>query len=188
MPDAQGDLWDGLRVDAGWFHTLRSMILDGTAGKMGGTAWLVYTVLKCHANLDSGLSFPSRERIADLVDMSLVTVSAATAKLVEMGLVESFQVGRSKRYRLVEKMPLHDKEGAVLATAEATYVPKKFKAMLDEVKAYCQAGVLPGKHISITFNLALVTGEHATVNFNNITVSDKASMAELERRLRLLND
>lgn len=181
----QGTLWDGLSVDAGWFHMLRGMILDGTAGDMGGTAFLVYNVLKCHANLDSGLSFPSQERIAELVKVTTVTVAAATSKLVGMGLVEEFKMGRSKRYRLIEKLPLKSKEGDVLATADSTYVPKQFKQMLDDVKAYCASGLAPGKQVTI--NIVLMTGQYATAKFNEITVNSPELAEALAKRLRLVN-
>lgn len=183
----QAELWEDLRVEAGWYHTLRGMIFDGTAGRMGGTAFLVYNVLKAHANLDSGVSFPSQERIAELVHMTTETVGAATRKLSEMGLVEEFKQGRSKRYRIIERIPLTDQEGVVIATAETQYIPKQFREMLDQVKAYAVAGILPGKQITINVNLTLVSGENATVNFNNITVDNKKSLEELARRLRLLN-
>ena len=178
--------WEGLNVEAGWYHNLRSMILDGTAAEMGGTAFLVYNALKCHANLDSGLAYPSQERLATLLKLSVVTISTATNKLVEMGLVKEHKIGRSKTYRLVERLALLDDAGAVLATAESTYIPKQFKTLLDEVKAYCQAGVIPGKQVQIVLNLALQTGPNATANFHNAL--DLSAMAEFERRLKLLKN
>lgn len=165
--DVQDSLWPGLEVEAGWYHTLRSMILDGTAREMGGTAFLVYNALKCHANMGDGISSPSQERLGELVGMSVVTVSTATSKLLSMGLVEEFKVGRSKRYRVIEKFPLRTHEGAVHATAATSYVPSQFKSVMDEIKAYCQVGALPGKAVTLVFNIALQTGTNSTVNFIN---------------------
>jgi hypothetical protein len=182
--DDQAELWHELKADVGWFHTLRSMILDGTAGKMGGTAFLVYNVLKCHAHMDTGLAFPSQERIAGLLGLSVNTVSAATKKLLDMKLIEEFKSGRAKRYRLIEKLPLRSEEGAVMATADATYIPRQFRAMLDEVKAYCAAGMSGSQ---ITINVVLQTGAHATSNINNITVENAEQMKALTDRLNLLN-
>ncbi len=194
--DAQPELWDELKVDAHWFHVVRSMIMRNRIAEMGISAWSVYCVLKAYTQLDTGITWPSQGRIADHIGASVDTVARATDRLVELGIVEKRKVGRHNEYTMIEQIPLQDRNGEVVAFGEKGYAPYQFTRFIDELKAFAKTGeVVPGSAIKITLNVNFIQqGDNGTVNIQHINLADESSASNppevvnaIRARLKSLN-
>lgn len=171
----QNELWEELRVEHHWFHVVRSMIMRGKLRDMGVNAWAVYSVLKAHTALDTGKSWPSQGRIADLLGISVDTVARATDRLEELGIVIKEKKGNKNTYRLTEEIPMTTQEGELVATATRDYSPMAFKGFVDELQAWAKNGNNPlSPNITITINANFIQqGDNSTVNIQQITVTDE---------------
>jgi predicted transcriptional regulator len=202
MPDihdrnevGQQELWEELKVEHHWFHVVRSMIVRDRIAEMGVNAWAVYTVLKAYTALNTGRSWPNLETIGKHIGVSVDTVMRSLDRLIALNIVEKTKVGRSNRYSLIENIPLTDKTGAIVSMGEGTYQPMNFQSFITELKQYAKSGQLPsGSEAKITLNVNIInaTGDNATINIQQVTVTDKDGtenprFAEVTRRLRNLD-
>lgn len=185
----QEELWEELRVDSLWVHICRYLFDHGKVREMGFTAWAVYCAIKVHANLDTGRASPSQEHLGELLGVTAETISQATKVLVRMKLLEERKVGRHKEYRLIERAPITTQDGQVLATGEFRYAPMGFAKRLEELKRLATAGLPPGSHITVNFNVNFVSqGDHSTVTINQVSSPEFTpdKLRELAQRLRTL--
>jgi DNA-binding Lrp family transcriptional regulator len=193
MTAEQNELWEELKVEHHWFHVVRSMIMRGKLGEMGVNAWAVYSVLKAHTALDTGKSWPSQSRIAQLLGVSVDTVARATDRLEELGIVTKEKHGNKNHYRLTEEIPMTDAQGELVAVASRDYSPMAFKGFIDELQAWAKNGNNPlSPNIKITINANFIQqGDNSTVNIQQVTVTDDEGRADdrytlLARRLKNL--
>lgn len=182
-----------LQADYGWMHVMRARILKGLLSDIGETAWAVYTVIKAHANHQSGLASPSQERIGRLIGKSAETVSRATAVLERAGLLEKHKHGRQTTYTLMEAAPLMDrKTGLPQGSADFAYVPAAFGAQLQAIRSFVADGLPPGRGITLHLNINLVQQrDNGSVTINNLSLDSpldqRFDMRELVQKLKLLN-
>lgn len=197
----QAELWEELRVDSGWFHVVRSMIMGDKIAEMGVNAWGVYCVLKAYTKLDTGRTWPSQETIGKHLGLSVDTVARATDRLIELGIVEKSKVGRRNEYSLVEAVPLRNREDDIVAVGSDIYRPMGFKSFLAELKQFARTGAVdPDSQVNITFNITLIQqGDNGVVNVQNVSAGadypQKPAVSkvppqvyELARRLKRLDD
>lgn len=189
----QNELWEELKVEHQWFHVVRSMIMRGKLRDMGVNAWAVYTVLKAHTALDTGKSWPSQSRIADLLGISVDTVARATDTLVEMNIVTKQKHGNKNIYRLTEEIPMTTQQGDLVAVAARDYSPMGFKGFVDELQAWAKNGNNQlSPNIKITINANFITqGDNSSVNIQQVTITDDEGKiddryAVLAKRLKSL--
>ena len=179
----QGELWDDLRVEKHFFHIFKHMLMRGTAGAMGPSAWLVYCMMKAHANHTTGEIFASQQTISDKCNLSVDSVQRAIKTLCEMGILEKSRVGRRNNYLILENIPItrvDEKLGAPVAVAQRTYVPQMFAEMIKQLGVFAASGNLPtDRNISINVHVNLVNqGDNSTFTINNISASPGGDTSE----------
>jgi DNA-binding transcriptional MocR family regulator len=195
-PPEQQELWDELKVEHHWFHVVRSMIVRDKIAEMGVHAWAVYTVLKAYTALNTGKAWPSQDTIAKHIGVSLDTVYRALDRLTELNIVERTKVGRRNNYSLKEIIPMTDPMGEVKAVGEGVYQPMMFASFIKELQHFAKNGRLPnGSEAKITLNVNIInsTGDNATFNIQQVTVTDPAGGSNpqydtLAQNLRRLGD
>lgn len=199
----QGELWDELKVEGMWVHVTNGIVTKGLLAEMGAVAWAVYTVIKVHANMETGKSRPSVRRIADLVGMSHDTVHRAINRLVELDLISIGKAGKTNEYVIQEKIHLTTLEGEPFGIAERPYAPLQFQQFISQLKAFASSGNIPGDRniqINVTFNLhqgdvVNVAGDQNNINHTgtgDVTIQkieiqgadQDESLADLQRKAR----
>jgi DNA-binding transcriptional ArsR family regulator len=185
-PRRQSGLWEELDVNTMWVHVLRGTPLDD----MGINAIAVYVMLKTYTNLESGVAFPSITTLATRLQTSEDTVGRAMNRLLELGLIEKTRVGRKNHYYFVERLPITTKiDQLEVGQAAVRYLPLQLREMMSELQGFARNGAPPGAGINITLNITAVTGEHATVNIQNVSMGatpaeQKPSMNEILEGVR----
>lgn len=169
----QAELWEELTVKSQWFHVMRTDILDNMIAQMGANAWAVYCIIKAYSNMKTGESWPSQAKIAEHMGCSVDTVGIATKKLLEMGKITVEKRGRSNLYRTIDAVQLERKYDQLrVGAAQKPYVPMEFQTFIKELEAYAASGQLgPNANFQVTLNITQITGEHANVTINNVSVA-----------------
>ena len=202
-PD-QPELWPEFGINTTWFHVLRGMILEGRIAELGVNAWAVYCVIKAHTDMKTGDAFPDRGRIADLIGVSHDTVDRALKQLIKQNIIEEVgKVGRTKKYRLIEEIPMSLtttlEQGQVTGTGAARmpYAGLEFGNVLQQLKAFAETGVaVKDGRVEITLNVQVnnvnvAPGGVANIAQNASTDSKpqtyKVSDKNLSALLKLLN-
>jgi DNA-binding transcriptional regulator YhcF (GntR family) len=130
-----------------FFHIFQQMIANGDARKMGGTAFLVYAVIKARINYSSGRTFPTVATIAHDAGINEKTARRHMKTLVEMGyLKKKFHKNRSNTYRIVESLqvPVTTDEGKKeFVTTTFDYVPAGVGKAIREIRNLKMKGALP---------------------------------------------
>lgn len=179
VSEEQGELWDELKVEHHWFHVVRSMILRGQLAEMGAVAWAVYCVMKAHTSLNEGCSWPSQDKIATLIGVSVDTVARATDRLIELRVVSKRKKGNRNEYFLLEKVPMTTQEGEVVAYGNATYVPMQFEKIMNQMKEFAKSGAVHAQspmHITLNMPVTIINqGDNSTVTINNVTLEGSHS-------------
>ena len=182
----QSEPWEELSVEGNWIHLLRSMFTGDNplAAKIGSTPFFIYAAIKCHADINTGSTFPAIETLARQTGVSQDTVMRSIKTLVEVGLVQVKKHGKNNHYSLIEHVPLKvRKSGEPFGSASVAYEPKQFQGLMDELKSFARSGNVPDNKaitINITINAQNITqGTGSTVNIaTNMTMpgtNDKAS-------------
>lgn len=125
---------------AEWFHVFVEMIESGDAAKMGGTAFLIYSVIKSHVSFKSGVSFPSVEKITEKAGVSHDTVNRALKTLEDMQYISKHKVGRHNVYKLREKINIRNDDGENAAVATFDYIPDLVKTATTELRNFNLTG------------------------------------------------
>lgn len=173
-----------LEAQTSWFHVFRSMIESGDAGKMGGTCFLIYSVIKAHTNWATGRSFPSIETIMEKACVSKNTVLRSLEILEEMGYLTKEKQGRQNYYTLREKVQIEDDQGRPAAVAMWDYLPSTVKAAQAELKNFVMTGEATDFRIihveTLNLNVQINQGDHNT-QFNLGNVKDQKLREQLLR-------
>lgn len=188
ISDSQQELF---QAETTWFHIFKTMIDNGDAAKMGGTTFLVYSVIKAHTNYSTGRSFPAHETIAEKSGISVEQVKRCINKLIDMDYITKSKVGRNNVYTLREKVQVIDEHGRPAAVAIWDYLPSGVKAAMADLKNVLMSGDLAGAKIVHIERLQINIGDHNT-NINEMRghiagISDpelKTAMQELLERLQ----
>ena len=69
-------------LDHRFIRTQIDMFGSGLVAKIGINAFAVWSVIKCHANYNTGLCYPGIRSIAEKLDVSNSTVQRATKNLI----------------------------------------------------------------------------------------------------------
>jgi len=152
-----------------WFHIFKAMIDNGDAAKMGGTTYLVYSVIKSHTNFSSGRAFPAHEMIAEKSGISVDQVKRCINKLIEMEYITKGKKGRHNVYTLREKVQMFDVAGRPVAEATWDYLPNMVRAAVADLKNVLLTGELTGAkivHIE-RLNIQINNGNY-NVNINEM--------------------
>jgi hypothetical protein len=155
------------QAETTWFHIFKTMIDSGDAAKMGGTTFLVYSVIKAHTNYSTGRSFPAHETIAEKSGISIDQVKRCINKLIDMEYVTKGKQGRSNVYTLREKVQVLDGAGRPSAVATWDYLPSTVKAAMADLKNVLMSGDLGGAKIVHIERLQINIGNH-NVNINEM--------------------
>lgn len=188
----QGELWEELSIEGTWVHLLRSMFLgeDCLAAKIGSTSFFVYAAIKCHADINTGSTFPAIETIARQTNLSHDTVQRSIKTLITHGLIKVTKYGRNNHYTLIEQVPLRNKDtGEPFGTAQMKYEPKQFQSFINELKDFAESGNPPGNkaiNINVTVNIHNINqGDGGTVNITTSSYELPKSQDSVERNLTL---
>lgn len=155
-------------AETSWFAVLRTMIDSGDAAKLGGTAFLVYCVIKAHTNFSTGHSFPTLETIAEKAGLgSNDQVVRCIKKLEALGYISKEKTGRNNVYTLREKVTILDGEGKEAALASWDYRPSQMKQAMDDVRHVLLTGDFAGAKIVHIEHLQIIQGQHNTGVQNN---------------------
>lgn len=142
-----------------WFRIFQDMIFSGEAAKIGPSGFMVYSVIKAHASLNSGESFPGIPLIAKEGGISPATVKRELNRLEEMGYLTRTTVsGRNNTYQLRERVQITNEAGKVEAVGWWDYVPMSMQAALTDLKNVTMSGDLS--------NAKIIHIEHMVVNIN----------------------
>jgi hypothetical protein len=199
----QGELWDELKVEGLWVHVTNGIVTKGLLAEMGPVAWAVYTVIKVHANMETGKARPSVARIAELIGMSHDTVHRAINRLVELDLLTIGKAGKTNEYIIQEKIHLSTLQGEPFGVAERPYAPLQFGQFISQLKAFAASGNVPGDRsiqINVTLNVhqgdvVNVAGDQNNINHTgtgDVTIQKievrgaerDESLADLQRKVR----
>lgn len=159
-----------LAANITWFRVFQDMIFNGEAAALGPYGFMVYCVIKAHASLNNGESFPGIPLIAKEGGMSVPQVKRQLDLLEEKGyLTRTKETGRNNKYQLREKIAITDDDGTTTAMAWWDYVPMSMKAALADLKNVTMTGDLNGaKVINIQHMVVNIqTGAGNQVNFND---------------------
>ncbi|ATS90000.1 helix-turn-helix domain-containing protein [Xanthomonas citri] len=159
-----------LQGDPHWFHVFRAMISNGDFTTMSGSAVKVYLVVKSHANMHTGASFPALETIVKTAGLSLSQVQRCLKELEDLGHITKLKSGRKNLYRLREKFQLLDDEGRPSAMATWDYIPTAAKAAYADLRNVLVTGDLSGAKV--------VHIERLQVNINH--VHDSATVVNVQ--------
>lgn len=145
MSNGQGDLVDqmtdnGSKADASWFHIFRQMFDNGDVKDMGSSAFTVYCAIKFHVNFQTGVAFPSIDRIVEFTGVSERQVKRDLATLEKKGYLTKTKVGRHNQYILREKVQVVNSAGRPVAEATWDYLPAAVKEATAELRNYVQTG------------------------------------------------
>lgn len=149
----QRDLLDG---NTQWFRVFQDMIFNGEAAKMGPHGFTVYCIIKAHASMHNGESFPGVPLIAKEGGMSEAQVKRELVNLEAMGYLSREKQGRANKYQLRERFEIKDDTGNIQALAWMDYIPMTLKAATADLKNVLLTGDLAGAKI--------ITIEHMVVN------------------------
>ncbi|WP_321947216.1 helix-turn-helix domain-containing protein [Paraburkholderia sp. J10-1] len=159
----EADLW--------WLRIMRELVANGTWKEMKPYAAAIYVVVKAYANGKTGECSLSQEKLADLSGMSLAQGKRALTKLVELGLLKVRNVGRYRRYVVVERVSLRGADG-VVATATWPYIPTIAEAAIREVKRLVEAESFQGAGTFVKIEqLQVVIGNNNIVAGGHIMLS-----------------
>jgi DNA-binding MarR family transcriptional regulator len=153
-----------------WFRIFQDMIFSGEAAKIGPSGFMVYSVIKAHASLNSGESFPGIPLIAKEGGVSPATVKRELNRLEEMGyLTRSKEAGRNNTYQLRERVQITNEDGKVEAVGWWDYVPMSMQAALTDLKNVTMSGDLSNAKIIHIEHMVvnIQTGPGNQVNFND---------------------
>ncbi|BET60300.1 helix-turn-helix domain-containing protein [Geobacter sp. 60473] len=159
------------KAETTWFHIFRTMIDSGDAAKMGGTTFLVYAVIKAHANYHTGCAFPAIETIAKKAGISPDQVTRCVKKLEELNYIAKEKKGRQNIYTLREKVHMLDDEGRPAAVATWDYLPATISEATAEIRNYLVTGQHTGTIINIERLYLQVNngGQNLQVNIGDIS-------------------
>ncbi len=169
VPDGTAAAESKIEADLWWLRIMRELVGNGTWKEMKPYAAAIYVVVKAYANGKTGECSMSQEKLADLSGMSLAQGKRALGKLVELGLLEVRNVGRYRRYVVVERVSLRSQDG-VVATATWPYIPMISEAAIHEIKRLVEAEILQsGAHVKIE-QLQVVIGNNNIVAGGHIAL------------------
>lgn len=156
--------------DTTWFHIFRNMIDSGDAAEMGGTTFLVYAVIKSHANFSHGLAFPALETIARKAGISTDQVTRCIKRLENLNYITKKKDGRRNIYTLKEKVHMLNDKGHPSAIATWEYLPATIADATREIKNYLDTGQHTGTIINVErLYLQINNGDRNTqVNFGDL--------------------
>lgn len=159
------------KAETTWFHIFKTMIDSGDAAKMGGTTFLVYAVIKAHANYSTGRAFPAIETIAEKAGISPDQVSRCVKKLEELHYIAKEKKGRQNVYTLREKIQMLDGEGRPAAVATWDYLPSTISEATAEIRNYLVTGQHTGTIINIERLYLQINngGQNVQVNIGDIS-------------------
>lgn len=158
-----------LNANTTWFRVFQDMVLQGKMAQMGPYGFTVYCVIKAHAELNTGESFPGVEKIAKEAGMSTAQVKRELPSLVDLGYLTRVKVGRHNEYRLRERIDIKDDAGNLQAVASWDFVPMGVEAAVADLRNVIMKGDLAGaKIINIEHMVVNIqTGPGNQVNFND---------------------
>ncbi|WP_458250744.1 helix-turn-helix domain-containing protein [Geobacter anodireducens] len=159
------------KAETTWFHIFKTMIDSGDAAKMGGTTFLVYAVIKAHANYSTGCAFPAIETIAKKAGISPDQVTRCVKKLEELNYIAKEKKGRQNVYTLREKVQMLDGEGRPAAVATWDYLPSTISEATAEIRNYLVTGQHTGTIINIERLYLQINngGQNVQVNIGDIS-------------------
>lgn len=150
-------------IDTTYQTIQRDMFASGLAAQIGMNAFGVWSVIKHHADFETGKSWPSMRRMAELTGLGKSTVERAIETLEAAHLLRKVQpgwpgnVGRGRTHTYIARERLDVRLGnRVLCTIAVDYVPlhvhKRLAAMreaiLDPAKGspdmWAQVDIIPG--------------------------------------------
>lgn len=131
---------NGSKADASWFHIFRQMFDNGDVKDMGSSAFTVYCAIKFHVNFQTGVAFPSIDRIVEFTGVSERQVKRDLATLEKKGYLTKTKVGRHNQYILREKVQVVNSAGRPVAEATWDYLPAAVKEATAELRNYVQTG------------------------------------------------
>ena len=168
-----------------WFHVFKSMIDNGDIAEMGPSATTIYLVIKAHANMSSGVSFPAVTTIVKSSGLSKKTVLKGIDVLVEKGYINKEKKGRNNVYTLREKIELHDKAGQLHSVASFDYVPTLVEEARAELKNFMLSGDAKDSKIVLIERLVMnvqINQGNARGNQNNLTERDLDALDKPTRK------
>lgn len=143
------------KADITWFHLFRSMIADGQIAELGTSVFAVYCVVKSHSNFETGNSFVSVKRIAELTGLGKRSVLSCLSKLREKNLLASHKVGRQNHYQITENLPVVQ-DGEKVGTFSFDYAPLKIAQIKTELEQFLRHGIPQNARVTININQAEV--------------------------------
>lgn len=187
-PSVQGELLDR-RADTTFTHLFSAMFSSGDVREMGETAFMVFCCIKAHSDIGTGLSYPSKDRIADLCGKSHDTVERAVKKLIAMERVEICgKRGRNNVYRCRERFQIVNREGEPVENVHAGYIPRTVAEVQRQVKEYVEKGrVGDGQviHIEkIEVNINYGTQIETQIIADNVQMNGAYDAEALKERMR----
>lgn len=174
----QGELFT---AEVRWFHIFRSMVDSGDLAKMSGSCVKVYLVIKSYSNLDTGLSFPKLETIAEKAGLSVAQVKRELSFLEERGHITKGRRGRQNIYTLRERLQVLNDHGSHAATVEWTYLPQNVQHTLEAIKKLLSTGEIAGR-TAIHLNNIQINVNHVAPG--GVAINIQNSLAELPQGIR----
>lgn len=176
------------RADTTFSHLFASIYATGDAREMGDTAFMVFCCIKAHSDIGTGLSYPSKERVAELCGKSHPTVERAIKKLIEMDRVEVYgKRGRNNVYRCKERFQITDGEGRALEDVGFDYVPRAVSEVQRQVRQYIEQGRVEGQPIihieKIEVNINYGTQIEQQIVAENVQMNGKDDREALFERM-----
>ncbi|MEG1971067.1 MAG: hypothetical protein RR101_13230 [Burkholderiaceae bacterium] len=146
---------DELQYVSGFTTTQNHIAWSGLAAEIGMNALGVWQMVKMHADLSTGVAFPSIKRLAELTGLAPNTVRNALEVLQRehlLRVVEEPGSHRSTRYVTCERIdirtePYLDAKGKktsdVICSVVVDYVPAHIAGRMAEIRDAVKAGKAP---------------------------------------------
>lgn len=140
-----------------WFQVFRSMIDSGDCARARPHAMVAYLVIKAHANLKTGHSFPGIKTIARLAGISEKQVKRSLVTLTEMGYLIKGREGRANTYRLRERFVVQDIAENPVATVTADYIPLQMRDIQTRIQQMLLNGeIARGQTVHINLTVQVI--------------------------------
>lgn len=164
-----------LTADSMWSHLFKEHVRTRGIREIGPLAFTTLEVIRVHVNLNTGVAVVAQQTIADLIGVSVRSISRAINTLRDHDylVVDNIPGRKTLQYRLIERFSLKDSNGTAVASVRWVYHPQQVVSLQQALRGLCETGCVEGEQrlrfqpLQITVNV--VNGPQVNVGTMNVT-------------------
>jgi hypothetical protein len=164
-----------LTTDSMWSHLFKEHLRTKGIREIGPLAFTTLEVIRVHVNLNTGVAIVAQQTIADLIGVSVRSISRAINTLRDHDylVVDHIPGRKAAHYRLIERFSLKDSTGTAVASVRWVYHPQQVVGLQQVLRGLCETGCVGGEQklhfqpLQITVNV--VNGTQVNVGTVKVT-------------------